>query len=224
MKAAIFSTLCLLAICSPARAQGDPQIYKPGNGVTAPKLLKEVKAEYPPEAMKAGIAGIVKMECVVQTDGTPSDIRVVAPLDSTVDAAAIQALKGWKFSPGQKDGQAVPVLVQVEMSFTTVRGPRLGSTDVFRSGPGITLPKLVHETKPSYSATARNAGVQGIVVLDCVILTDGTVGDVRVSKPLDSDLDAEAIRTVRQWKFTPGEKEGQAVPVQVSVELTFTLR
>ena len=66
MKAAIFSTLCLLAICSPARAQGDPQIYKPGNGVTAPKLLKEVKAEYPPEAMKAGIAGIVKMECVVQ--------------------------------------------------------------------------------------------------------------------------------------------------------------
>ena len=174
--------------------------------------------------MKAGIAGIVKMECVVQTDGTPSDIRVVAPLDPTVDAAAIQALKGWKFSPGQKDGQAVPVLVQVEMSFTTVRGPRLGSTDVFRSGPGITLPKLVHETKPSYSATARNAGVQGNVVLDCVILTDGTVGDVRVSKPLDSDLDAEAIRTVRQWKFTPGEKEGQPVPVQVSVELTFTLR
>jgi periplasmic protein TonB len=110
------------------------------------------------------------------------------------------------------------------MSFTTVRGPHLGSTDVFRSGPGITLPKLVHETKPSYSATARNAGVQGNVVLDCVILTDGTVGDVRVSKPLDSDLDAEAIRTVRQWKFTPGEKEGQAVPVQVSVELTFTLR
>jgi TonB family protein len=224
MKAAIFSTLCLLAICSPARAQGDPQIYKPGNGVTAPKLLKEVKAEYPPEAMKAGVAGIVKMECVVQTDGTPSDIRVVAPLDPTVDAAAIQALKGWKFSPGQKDGQAVPVLVQVEMSFTTVRGPRLGSTDVFRSGPGVTLPKLVHETKPSYTATARNAGVQGNVVLDCVILTDGTVGDVRVSKPLDSDLDAEAIRTVRQWKFTPGAKEGQAVPVQVSVELTFTLR
>ena len=141
MKAAIFSTLCLLAICSPARAQGDPQIYKPGNGVTAPKLLKEVKAEYPPEAMKAGVAGIVKMECVVQTDGTPSDIRVVAPLDPTVDAAAIQALKGWKFSPGQKDGQAVPVLVQVEMSFTTVRGPRLGSTDVFRSGPGVTLPE-----------------------------------------------------------------------------------
>ena len=85
--------------------------------------------------MKAGIAGIVKMECVVQTDGTPSDIRVVAPLDPTVDAAAIQALKGWKFSPGQKDGQAVPVLVQVEMSFTTVRGPRLGSTDVSDRDP-----------------------------------------------------------------------------------------
>ena len=226
MKAAIFSTLCLLAICSPARAQGDPQIYQPGNGVTPPKVLKEVKAEYPPEAMKAGVAGIVRMECVVKADGTTSDIKVVAPLEPTVDAAAIQALKGWTFTPGEKDGQAVPVLVQVEMSFKTapVRGPRLGSTDVFRSGPGITLPKLVHETKPTYTATARNAGVQGNVVLDCVILTDGTVGDVRVSKHLDLDLDAEAIRTVRQWKFTPGEKEGQAVPVQVSIELTFALR
>jgi TonB family protein len=226
MKAAIFSTLCLLAICSPARAQVAPQIYKPGDGVTAPKVLKEVKAEYPPEAMKAGVAGIVRMECVVQADGTPNDIRVVVPLEPTVDAAAIQALKGWKFTPGQKDGQAVPVLVQVEMSFTTaaVRGPRLDSPGVFRSGPGITSPKLVHETKPSYTATARNAGVQGNVLLDCVILTDGSVGDVRVSKHLDNDLDAEAIRTVRQWKFTPGEKEGQAVPVQVSIELTFALR
>ena len=149
MKAAIFSTLCLLAICSPARAQGDPQIYKPGNGVTAPKLLKEVKAEYPPEAMKAGVAGIVKMECVVQTDGTPSDIRVVAPLDPTVDAAAIQALKGWKFSPGQKDGQAVPVLVQVEMSFTT------GSRATSRLDRRVPIGTRNHAAK----AGARNEAV-----------------------------------------------------------------
>ena len=62
------------------------------------------------------------------------------------------------------------------------------------------------------------------VLLDCVILNDGTVGEVRVSKPLDSDLDAEAIRTVRQWSFTPGQKDGHAVPVQISVELTFSMR
>jgi periplasmic protein TonB len=77
---------------------------------------------------------------------------------------------------------------------------------------------------PSYTPKARAAGIQGRVVLDCVVLDDGTVGDVRVSKSLDADLDAEAIRTLRQWKFTPGETDGHAVPVQVSIEMTFSLR
>jgi len=56
------------------------------------------------------------------------------------------------------------------------------------------------------------------------VLTDGTVGDVKVTKPLDPGLDAEAVRTVRQWTFAPGTKDGQAVPVQVMVEMTFTLK
>jgi TonB family protein len=214
----------LLAIAAPGRAQDDAQVYKPGNGVISPKLLKEVKPSYPPEAMNAGIGGSVRMECVVRPDGTPGDIRVVESLDPALDAEAMRALKEWRFIPGQKDGVAVPVIVEVEMSFTTLRGPRVDSPDVFKSGPGITLPKLVHETKPTYTPAARSAGIQGNVVVACVILTDGTVGDVRVTKHLDPDLDAEAIRTVRQWTFSPGEKEGQAVPVQVSIELTFSLR
>jgi TonB family protein len=75
-----------------------------------------------------------------------------------------------------------------------------------------------------YTAEARRAGIQGTVLLDCVVLVDGTVGDVRVGKHLDPDLDAEAIRALRQWRFTPGEKDGRAVPVQISVELSFLLR
>jgi protein TonB len=110
------------------------------------------------------------------------------------------------------------------MSFTMLRGPRLGSPDVFRAGPGVTLPKVVHEAKPEYTAEARRAGIQGTVLLDCLVLVDGTVGDVRVVKRLDPDLDAEAIRTLRQWRFTPGEKDGRAVPVQVAVEMSFLLR
>jgi TonB family protein len=133
-------------------------------------------------------------------------------------------MKEWKFGPGTKDGKAVAVLVEVEMSFTTVRGPRLDSADVFKQGPGITLPKKLQGGNPSYTENARAAAIQGTVVLDCVVLDTGTVGDVRVSKSLDRELDAEAIRTLRQWRFTPGEREGRPVPVQVSVEMTFSLR
>jgi protein TonB len=70
------------------------------------------------------------------------------------------------------------------------------------------------------------AKIQGIVMLEAVVLADGSVGDVRVVKSFNPDfgLNQEAIRTVKQWRFTPGTRHGQPVPVAVSVELTFTLR
>ena len=59
-----------------------------------------------------------------------------------------------------------------------------------------------------------------------VVLPDGSVGDVRVTKSLDPvfGLDAEAITAARQWRFVPGYRFGQPVPVLVLIELTFTLR
>jgi len=69
------------------------------------------------------------------------------------------------------------------------------------------------------------AKIQGSVVLECVVQTDGTVGDVRVVRSLDVTygLDEEAIKAAKQWKFAPGTRNGEPVPVMVSIELTFTL-
>jgi protein TonB len=83
---------------------------------------------------------------------------------------------------------------------------------------------VTREAKPSYTAKAREAGIEGIVRLDVVVLPDGSVGDARVTKPLDPGLDAEALKTLNDWRFLPGEKDGKAVPVQVMLEMTFTLR
>ena len=66
-------------------------------------------------------------------------------------------------------------------------------------------------------------GVQGSIRMACVVLPDGTVGDVAVKEGLHSQLDREAVRTVRKWRFVPGMKDGSPVPVQVEVEMTFTL-
>jgi protein TonB len=64
------------------------------------------------------------------------------------------------------------------------------------------------------------------VQLECVVLPDGTVGDVRVVEPLDQTygLDDEAISAAKQWRFKPGTKGGKPVPVVVTLEMTFTLR
>jgi periplasmic protein TonB len=96
----------------------------------------------------------------------------------------------------------------------------------YRPGAGITLPRVVREVKPQYTADAMRAKVQGSVWLECIVMPDGSVGDVKVTKSLDPifGLDQEAIKAARMWRFSPGMRQGQPVPVIITIELTFTLR
>jgi len=89
-----------------------------------------------------------------------------------------------------------------------------------------TNPRVLREVKPVYTADAWRAKIEGAVIVECIVQADGTVGDVRVIKSLDSayGLDAEAVKAAKQWRFVPGTKDGVAVPVTVAIELTFTLR
>lgn len=96
---------------------------------------------------------------------------------------------------------------------------------VYQIGKGVTSPVLVKETKPSYTEGAMRRKVEGIVELKAVILKDGTVReDVTITRSLDAELDEEAIKAARQWEFKPGTKDGEAVNVQVNIEMSFTLR
>ena len=97
---------------------------------------------------------------------------------------------------------------------------------VYHVGNGVESPVLVYQVRPNYTADAMRAKVQGIVVVDCVVLPDGTVSTVTVAKSLDSvfGLDQEAVKAARQWKFKPGLRFGQPVAVQIKIELSFTLR
>ena len=229
MRRFIGSAALIASIAAPVFAQD--QVYRVGEeGVVPPAVEKEVKPRYTPDALTARVEGRVKLECVVLPGGSVSLARVVEPLHPSLDAEALRALSNWRFKPGTKDGKPVPVRVEIEMTFDLRdspqperKGPGLDTPDVFKPGGGVTLPAIIRETKPTYTATAMRAGAQGSVKLECVVLTDGTVGDIRVTKRLHPDLDEEAIRTLRQWVFKPGTKDGVAVPVQIEVEMTFTL-
>jgi protein TonB len=97
---------------------------------------------------------------------------------------------------------------------------------VYRPGSGVDIPRVLREVKPQYTADAMRAKVQGVVELEAVVLPDGSVGDVQITRSLDHTfgLDNEAIKAVKQWRFEPGRRLGQPVPVLVTIELTFTLR
>jgi TonB family protein len=97
---------------------------------------------------------------------------------------------------------------------------------VYRPGSGIVLPRPIREVKPQYTADAMRAKIQGQVLLEAVVLPDGSVGDVEVVRSLDPvfGLDQEAIKAAKQWRFVPGTRQGQPVAVLVTIEMTFTLR
>jgi len=94
-------------------------VYKPGNGVTLPVVVKEVKPQYTPQAMEAKIQGSVWMECVVTENGDISDVEITRSLDQEygLDQAAIDAARQWKFKPGLKDGEPVAVRITIELTF-----------------------------------------------------------------------------------------------------------
>ena len=75
----------------------------------------------------------------------------------------------------------------------------------YRPGSGIEPPSLLKEVKPDYTEEARRRGVEGDVVMEIVVRSDGSVGDVRVLQGLGHGLDERAMAAVRRWRFSAGQ-------------------
>jgi len=94
----------------------------------------------------------------------------------------------------------------------------------YQPGNGVSTPRLIKQVNPIYTAEAMRARVQGVVVLECIVMPDGTVGEARVKRSLPFGLDEEAIKAARQWRFAPGMRQGVPVPVIIAIEMSFAQR
>ena len=88
---------------------------------------------------------------------------------------------------------------------------------------GIRAPTKVKDVSPIYPSIAQAARVQGVVILEAVIGSDGVVKDARVLRSIPL-LDQAALDAVRQWVFTPTLLSGVPVPVVMTVTVSFTLK
>jgi protein TonB len=91
-----------------------------------------------------------------------------------------------------------------------------------RVGGQIKEPKNVHRVNPAYPDIAKQARVQGIVILECTISPQGKVMDVKVLRGIPL-LDQAAIDAVKQWVYTPTLLNGVPVPVIMTVTVNFKL-
>ena len=164
----------------------------------------------------------------------PAPPKEVAP-QPQMTIPALTAAAGITEMPGALSG--LPAAPSTGSGTGTGAGPGTGSGlgpgmgggfggGAYRPGSGIVSPRVAHEVKPAYTADAMRAKIQGTVWIEAVVLPDGSVGNVQITRSLDPTfgLDQEAIKAVKRWRFFPGTRQGQPVPVLVEIELTFTLR
>ncbi len=92
-------------------------------------------------------------------------------------------------------------------------------------GGSVTAPSIIYKLDPPYTPEAARDKIEGTIKLWIVVDTQGNVTDVQEgSAPLGDGLDQSAMDTVKKWRFIPATRSGAAVPVRVTVEVSFRLR
>jgi periplasmic protein TonB len=91
--------------------------YRPGSGIDPPRLLREVRADYTEDARRRGLNGEVVLEIVVRRDGSVGEVRILQGLGGGLNDRAVEAVRQWRFSPAQRHGAPVDVIVEVAVEF-----------------------------------------------------------------------------------------------------------
>ena len=87
----------------------------------------------------------------------------------------------------------------------------------------LIMPKPLYTPDPNYSEDARKARFQGVVTLQAVVRSDGSVDVLGVLRTPGFGLDQEAVRAVKQWRFKPGTRNGQPIDMRLSIEVNFRI-
>jgi periplasmic protein TonB len=131
---------------------------------------------------------------------------------------------------GQKGGQAGGVVGGqlggvVGGTLGGQLGGQIGGTGTaLRVGGDVKAPVAINRIDPTYTEIARKARIEGFVIIEAIIDTNGNVTDVRILKTLPLGLGDAAMDAVRRWKFKPGTLNGQPVPVIYDLTVNFRMQ
>jgi TonB family protein len=145
------------------------------------------------------------------------DTRLVADGSGQPDAAEPAAGIAREAERGTSPVPASPLSGTEPGSITEPPRP-----DAVRVGGNIRPPEQIRRVNPVYPPEAQQTRVQGVIILETLIGTNGRVADIRVLRSIPL-LDQAAIDAVRRWEYAPTLLNGVPVPVIMTVTVQFTL-
>jgi len=163
-----------------------------------------------------------KEEEVVEEDDVP---EVVAPVvdqapDDTTEKGILQGQEQLIASAGAGQGPGIGEGKGAGIGEGTGGGFGGG---VYRMGSGVTAPIILRQVRPGFTEEALARKIQGEVVLEVLILKNGSVRPVRVLRGLSADLNEKALEAASQWKFIPAKFKGQAVDLIAEIAIDFNI-
>jgi TonB family protein len=212
-------------------------------GVDAFFRFLQANTKYPDNAVKKRIEGKVFVTFVVEDDGSLSHIKVSRGVSPDIDAEAIRVMShspNWR--PGIQNGRAVSAQYNVSINFKLpAQQPDIEQRllDSLRNLPPDQKIFTAVEQEPSfpggkqafanylltnvkYPDKARENKVKGIVYISFIVERDGSLTDIKLSSNLSPEIDAEAIRLMKECpKWNPGMQNGRTVRVAYTVPIGF---
>ena len=193
----------------------------------------------------------IDFHVVVGVGGGVEHAHVVKPAPSrfVLESALLDAVQRWTFAPathvsGRPTASLALLRVTIERGAAAEPLPKMNATvlslpeivpasfdpatlpaTVYRLGAaGVRAPTPIVRVNPDYTNAAMARKIAGQVELDLVVNADGSVGAARVTRPLDADLDRQALIAASYWLFRPASLGGRDVAMLVTLQLELQLR
>jgi TonB family protein len=191
----------------------------------APRRTLHVSPAWP-----VGVASAVRfrVHLVIDASGRVAETRIASGVGASAGravaaeaSAVLEAVRQWEFEPPSQAPMLLATYVGTGDDEGTVL-PLAEKRAPLRIDGTIGPPSKILDVKPEYPADAIAAKIQGVVIIESTIDTEGAVSDVRVLRSIPG-LDEAAMDAVRQWRYTPTLLNGEAVPVIMTVTVNFTL-
>ncbi len=190
--------------------------------ITFPEIERLASAaSEPPQAYKLDMVQLAPPEPVRQSaPPPPPDARKVPVPDPTPDEPEPQ------FESVESHVHDDVADVPMEMLVTVPEGPprRASIGPVLDVTEGIDPPVRIFAPQPYFPEEARRSGLQGSVILQTVIDTNGSVVDITVLRGLAGGLTEAAVEAVSRWRFEPARRNGSPVAVRYVVRVGFSLQ
>jgi len=194
------------------------------------QLLTFLVAPPPPPPPPPPAAAPVKIVKQIQSDLVNGQLRTPTKIPQKVQMIKEDEAPPPEMStggvvggvPGGVPGGQMGGVIGGIISSTPVAVPKVATPQRVRVSLGVSQGLLIKRVQPNYPPLARQARIQGTVLLQAEISKDGTIENLRLisGHPM---LAPAAIEAVKQWRYKPYMLNGEPVAVETQVQVNFTL-